>query len=44
MSRFWCFQLDEPGIATVRRFAAQDGTRQQGAALKIRNAVLHRWE
>ena len=43
MSPFWCFQLNEPGVATVRRCAAQDGTRQHGAALKIRNAVLHRW-
>ena len=30
-------------VATVRRCAAQDGTRQHDAALKIRNAVLHSW-
>ena len=43
MSPFWCFPLDEPGVETVRHCAAQDGTRQRGAALKIRDAVLHRW-
>ena len=43
MSPFWFFQLDEPGVATVRRCDAQDGTRQHGAGLKFRKAVLHRW-
>ena len=43
MSPFWCFPLYEPGVATVRHCAAQDGTRQHGSALQIRDAVLHRW-
>ena len=43
MSPFCWFPLDEPGVATVRYCAAEDGTSQHGAALKIRDAVLHRW-
>ena len=43
MSPFWRFPLYEPGVATVRHCAAQDGTRQHGAALQICDAVLHRW-